>query len=77
MIAYEVTDKLEFLHRIDFIYRDIKPENIVIGNFSDYADLHLIDFGLAKRYKKLNKKHIKEKIKKKLVGYIIYFCFFY
>ena len=75
MIGYEITEKLEVLHRIDFIYRDVKPENIVIGNFQDYSDLYLIDFGLAKKYKKLNNTHIKEKLNKKLVGFI--FIFYY
>ena len=31
MIAYEMLEKLELLHSIDYVYRDVKPENIVIG----------------------------------------------
>ena len=54
MIGYEITTKLEFLHKINYIYRDIKPENILIGNFEKYSELYLIDFGLSKKYKKLN-----------------------
>lgn len=70
MIGYEITEKLEYLHKIGYIYRDIKPENIVIGNFSEYSNLFLIDFGLAKRYKNLKNIHIKELMKKKLIGFI-------
>ena len=51
MIGCEMTERLECLHKIGFIYRDLKPENILIGNFTDYSELYLIDFGLAKRYK--------------------------
>ena len=32
MIAYEVITRLECLHNLDYIYRDVKPDNIVIGS---------------------------------------------
>ena len=35
MIGYEMLEKLEQLHSIDNVYRDVKPENIVIGNGLD------------------------------------------
>ena len=35
MIAYEIIERLELLHTSDYVYRDIKPENIVIGNGLD------------------------------------------
>ena len=36
MIAYEIITRLEALHNLDYIYRDVKPENIVIGSEGNY-----------------------------------------
>ena len=44
---------LEFLHNNNIIYRDIKPENILIDK-TGY--IKLIDFGLSKLYKDINEK---------------------
>ena len=35
MVAYELIEKIELIHSIDKVYRDIKPENIVIGSGLD------------------------------------------
>jgi serine/threonine protein kinase len=40
--------RLEFLHSKNFIHRDIKPDNFVIGSGNDSSQLYIIDFGLAK-----------------------------
>ena len=43
-----------------FIHRDIKPENFMMGLEKDRQGcLHLIDFGLAKRYLEKDGSHIK------------------
>jgi serine/threonine protein kinase len=34
----------------EFIHRDVKPVNVVIGQGKKTNIVHLIDFGLAKRY---------------------------
>jgi serine/threonine protein kinase len=34
-----------------YLHRDIKPENIMIGQNKKANIVHLIDFGLAKRYR--------------------------
>lgn len=48
MIAYEMINRLETLHSKNFVYRDIKPENVMIGNGEECRLIVLIDFGLAK-----------------------------
>lgn len=35
MIGYELIEKIELLHTNGFVYRDIKPDNVVIGNGFD------------------------------------------
>jgi serine/threonine protein kinase len=39
------------VHSKNFVHRDVKPDNLVMGLGSDCNDLHLIDFGLANRYR--------------------------
>jgi len=52
MIALETLTRVEQLHSVGLIYRDIKPTNFVIGrDLTPEEDIvHLIDFGLCKEY---------------------------
>lgn len=50
-IAYEVLQKLIEIHK-NYVHRDIKPDNILLGNKYDSHSIYLIDFGLATVYKK-------------------------
>lgn len=57
MLGIEVIKRIYSVHKLGYVYRDIKPENIMISN--DYANtIYLIDFGLSKAYLDHNGKHI-------------------
>ena len=45
-----MVQRLEYLHSKNFVHRDMKPENILIGQGKKSNTVYLIDFGLAKRY---------------------------
>jgi casein kinase 1 gamma len=51
-IAIQVIDRLEYIHSKYLIHCDIKPENILMGCTSSIKEniLHLVDFGLSKKY---------------------------
>jgi len=66
-IGIQVIDRLEYVHSKHLIHCDIKPENILMGCTSSNKEniLHLIDFGLSKKYVTSdNGKHIPFKKKK-------------
>ena len=53
-IALQVIDIIEHIHSKHLIHCDIKPENICVGHIlSDKENIiHVVDFGLAKKYVK-------------------------
>ena len=61
--------RLEYLHLKNFVHRDMKPENILIGQGKKANTVYLIDFGLAKRYLcPKSGSHIPYKEKKGIIG---------
>ena len=53
MLSNQMIDRIEFLHRKDFIHRDIKPKNFLMGVFDQRDIVSLVDLGLAKKYKEV------------------------
>ena len=59
MLAQEMILRLEYVHTMNFIHRDIKPDNFVIGLNENANVIYLLDFGLSKRYRNpVTKAHI-------------------
>ena len=53
MLAVQLLTRMEYIHGKHLIYRDVEPENFLIGRQSikKHGCIHVVDFGLAKEYR--------------------------
>ena len=51
MIGFQLIGVLHYIHDKNYIHRDVKPDNCVMGSDELNENLYLIDFGLAKKYR--------------------------
>lgn len=70
-IALQLIDLIETLHSLSFIHRDIKPNNFSLG-YRNYQRIHMLDFGLSKKFYSKEKGHIPMNKGKHLVGTVRY-----
>ncbi|KAI8052724.1 kinase-like domain-containing protein [Thamnidium elegans] len=71
MLAISMITRVETIHERDLIYRDIKPDNFLIGKpgTSSENEVFVVDFGMAKAYRdKVTKQHIPYRERKSLSG---------
>jgi casein kinase 1 len=67
-LANQLILLLQTLHNTNYIHRDIKPNNFLIGNNLEIGQLFMMDFGLSKKYTNTDNSHIKYKTGKSLIG---------
>ena len=69
MLADQMIGNIEYVHNKNFIHRDIKPDNFVMGIGRNCNRVYLIDFGLAKKYRDSRTRvHIPYREDKNLTG---------
>ena len=50
MLAEQMISRIEYIHSKNFLHRDIKPDNFLIGLNRQASTVYVIDYGLAKKY---------------------------
>lgn len=69
MLGDQMISRLELLHSRNFIHRDVKPDNFLMGIGGRTNQVFAIDFGLAKKYRSSTSGlHIPYREGKSLIG---------
>ena len=72
LIGIQLLDRLEWIHSKDIIYRDVKPENFLVG-IDDPNIIYIVDFGLCKKYRSSKTgKHVLPKYTGRFNGTLLY-----
>lgn len=69
MLAVQLIERFRYMHKKNFIHRDVKPDNFLMGMGTKSNSLHIVDMGLAKKYiDPQTKEHIPFRNDKSLTG---------
>jgi len=69
LLADQMISRIEYMHAKNFIHRDIKPDNFMMGLARRGNQVYVIDYGLAKKYRDpKTHQHIPYRENKSLTG---------
>ncbi|XP_067927874.1 casein kinase I-like [Watersipora subatra] len=69
LLADQLISRIEYIHSKNFIHRDVKPDNFLMGLGKKGNLVYVIDFGLAKKFRdSRTHQHIAYKENKNLTG---------
>eukprot|EP00826_Nyctotherus_ovalis_P050246 TRINITY_DN6140_c0_g2_i2.p2 TRINITY_DN6140_c0_g2~~TRINITY_DN6140_c0_g2_i2.p2 ORF type:complete len:221 (-),score=65.51 TRINITY_DN6140_c0_g2_i2:346-1008(-) len=73
LLLDQMVHALERLHAKSYVHRDIKPENFVMGIGKKEGTVHLIDFGLSRRFRDhISGLHTPYRVQKNFIGTVRY-----
>lgn len=49
LVADQILEIMDFIHKKHYVYRDIKPDNFMVGVGETARNIYVVDFGLAKK----------------------------